>query len=382
MKILFVPRSRDATAHYRCEIPAKNLRLAGHEVRINYSIEKGGASGLKRSDVDWAEVIVVQRAVTADEVRTIAALKSEPDKLIFGDYDDDYDNVPKWNPGYTYVMAHREEWRQALPLFDGIIVSTEPLKELVQQYTSKPIYVIKNGMDVEEIDSVGTIETHHAERMRITPEGAIAREEKIPLQELNKKTEGMDVIGWFGSRSHYCDIDWLPEQLAELMDKDPKIFCIFVGYTNWRFVANLPEDRFWMAPGIVPVINYWRLLKTIRIDVSLAPVDPIPFNRSKSAIKVWESMLMNMYPIASEFDTYENEIHEGMLAGYRYGDWIAKISEAVALKRENPAEFSRRVVENQRWVREFHDARHRPIEYEAAFSDALEKKYDVSDFIV
>lgn len=376
MKILFVPRSRDATAFYRVEIPAKYLQKAGHEVRINFFQEPSGQRGFLKKDLDWSEVLIFQRPVTEEEFRIIAAVKNEfPGKLVMGDYDDDYDNVPSWNPGYVYLTAHSTEWRMPLAVYDGVIVSTEPLKELCEKYANGPVFVIKNGMDLDLMDSSPKLEDHYVEKPVIEDDETVKPEKKISMAEFNEMTKDKIVVGWFGSRSHYCDIDWLPEQIGEVMESDPDVYCCFIGYANWRFVNQLPEDRFWMAPGIAPVSNYYRLLKSIKMDISFAPVDPVEFNRSKSGIKIYESMLSGIFPIASEFDTYEDDIHEGLLAGYEYGDWVKAIKKAISIKRNQPEEWQRRLQSNDKWVRDNHYAGLRTKQYEEVISQVFKKKY-------
>ena len=157
MKILFIGKTADATAHFRCDIPAKYLAKAGYEVRFDYidQLPNVPGSGIKEKDCEWADVIVFQRPITDSHYKIINIIKKvRPDKILVGEYDDDYSCVPTWNPGYAYIKAHESHWRNILPLYDGVITSTEPLKNSLSKLTSAPMCVIQNALDFEVFDKL------------------------------------------------------------------------------------------------------------------------------------------------------------------------------------------------------------------------------------
>ena len=86
-------------------------------------------------------------------------------------------------------------------------------------------------------------------------------------------------------------------------------------------------------------------------------------------------MLSDIFPIASNFDTYEENIHRGALAGYRYGDWTNTINSVVNLKKNDPEEFNEILRDNKQWVVDNHHAKLRTELYLKAWGDALLLKY-------
>lgn len=383
MKILFISKSPDATEYFRCQVPAKFLAMAGHEVRTDYidPFPRIPGSGIKEVDCEWADVIVFQRPITNTHYKIIEMIKKVvPHKVLVGEYDDDYGSVPNWNPGYGYIKAHDGEWQNIYKLYDGVITSTAPLAEAARKriQPNVPVQVIPNGFDLELMDS---IEPTTDLGMFAPTLGGANKDMCLPLYNLtndgfNEMMKDKTVVYWAGSKFHFVDLDWIAEDLKTVAEKDDSVVFLFVGYITGRIVEKLPVNRLFVAQGGSPVSKYYQILKSLKKDIGLCPVDPCEFNESKSALKVYESMYCGAYPLASDFDTYENDIGRGRLVDYGEGDWAEAILDTVADHRNGL--LKEKIDFNTAYMRENFDARTRTQMYVNFFEQLLEKKRGVS----
>ena len=146
MRILFYAKSPDATEYYRVSLPAKYLkRLSGVEVFTSYAEKnpKASHSGVKFTEIEWADVIIFQRPATEPVLKVMEMIKERhPKKILMLDYDDDYYSVPKWNPGYPFIKINERTWPKFPGVVDGIIASTEPLAAVFRTNTDKPVYLL------------------------------------------------------------------------------------------------------------------------------------------------------------------------------------------------------------------------------------------------
>jgi hypothetical protein len=73
-----------------------------------------------------------------------------------------------------------------------------------------------------------------------------------------------------------------------------------------------------------------------------------------------------------EFDTYENDIQRGSLAGYEKGDWANAILEAA--KRIRSGEAKADIDHNSKAVREIYDPKLRAEQYIQFFETLIDEK--------
>lgn len=356
MRVLMLPRVLgDATGFYRCEMPAKAMGfIPGMQIRRQVYLINGFPF-LARDNVEWADVIHLQRPISHADTAAIEALrKAKPQAPIILDYDDDYTSVPDWNPAYMYIMGNLGDWLRLLPLVDAFTVSTAPLKEALagalmvangtppetqgleaaglKRYGHK-IEVIKNAIPIGDLTAVGPFADDEIFFNSMAHPETDKDEYKIrgtlDLGQVKKFIGARKIVAWFGGKTHWSDLDLIVEDLEKLASKRSDVVFIFIGYVTWRILAHLPLDRVLVHDGVPGVLNYYRLLKSLSIDISLAPVSPCEFNRSKSALKCIESQALGIYPICSDFETYRDDIRQGLLVDYEKENWCSKISRAL-----------------------------------------------------
>lgn len=388
MHVLYAAKSPDATEYYRCRIPGKYLaRCDGVEVRYTY-VEKmpkiPGAVGIQQKDIDWADVVIFQRPTNNVAFNAIQQIRAKnPEKPLIGDYDDDYYSVPKWNPGFPHISMNERWWKQIIPLFDGIITSTIPLRDKLSKHNNKRVVCIPNGFDFEEFDDYTPVEgmqfiapEKNAQQMRAYYD--------LNLEQFNEIHKDKTVVVWAGSKFHYCDLDWLPDDIEAVMKKTDDIVFLFVGYCQMNVINKSDVNRLFVTKGVAPVQRFYHMLQGIKFDIMLAPLHPCAFNCSKSNLKLMESMALGAYPLCSAWDAYEYDLNpelnggetdqiHGQLVGYNPGDWANAILETAGkLKDEEYVKQMR--MENDAYVRTTHAAELRTDLYMDLFDELIQKK--------
>lgn len=380
MKILFLKKTPDATATYRCDIPAKYLNLAGHETRTQYleKFKELPGSGIREEDVEWADVVIFQRPITPPAIHCLREVKKKcPDKLVVGDYDDDYTSVPEWNPGYPFLKMYSKEWREGPPLYDLIMSSTQPLKERMQLLAPNvPGVVMPNGFDFQVFDNLAPMVP--VEMSAPNPKtGKLDIIYRITSADFNEITRDKTVVCWAGSKFHYADLDWMTADFLKLAKQRSDIVFVFVGFCTGNIVQSLPLNRLFLVKGFPTTALFYSFLKSIHVDIGLAPLHPCVFNSSKSNLKLLESWALNWFPVMSQWDPYfeidDEEETFGTSVGYQSGDWGRAISSAADFLKDK--ENKRMAAEaNNAFCRKNYDAAVISKKYIEVFEQHLKEK--------
>lgn len=373
MNIFYLNRTVDATSYYRGDVPSRALLMEGAaDTRSQYYLQPTRAYQIIKQYLEFADMIVVQRPLMKSDYDMVTHLQGMyPNKPFIADYDDDYLATPTWNPGYPNVRGHFKSLEHCFRLFDGFTVSTPAIANRIRKYTNAPVSVIKNSFDLLAVDSIPELRDDELEIVSpdITEDLKQVVRYRLSPTEFRQMADGKRVIAWYGSGHHYADVDMLPEALEAVAKKVPDVIFLFVGYTTWRVLAHLPYDRVFFTPGIPNVERYYAILRDLPIDIALAPVHPCDFNAAKSSLKSQESQLFGIYPIASDFETYESDIRHGLLAGYGSKEW-----ERAILKALNDNRLDEKVRMNQDAVRAEEDSVLRVPQYVRLYEEAREWK--------
>lgn len=403
MKILFLAKSPDATKYFRADMPAKYLNKAGHDARVMYLEEQpkaGQPHPVRTDDVEWADVLVCQRPVSEYALNVITQIKKKyPQLPVVGEYDDNYFEVPNWNQGYTY-LAGMWEWCQKIPaLFDGIIFSTESLREYFTQGAwsrggmspvrfTGPTAVIPNSMDFETIDGLTPLPPFLIDAPELNKTGNLQKAYQITSHDFAELHRDKVVVAWIGSAFHFQDIQQLTEGIRAVAKRDPRIVFLFVGYTQGNVVASLPINRLFLCGGKHPITEYYRMLKSFKIDISLAPLRACTFNAGKSNLKILEAMTFGWYPVCSDFDPYEDDLDpdaaqwEGEGYQPRHGSLVNMMNPlhwadaivAAAQKVRDEKLKQQMIDDNSRYVRAEYSPELRVPMYLEFFEQMLAKK--------
>lgn len=296
IKVAMFPNA-SAARYWRLEDPAKYLnRLGGFEVRV---IE----TGINEEVANWADIYVLQGCIDQNGIALLYAYQQEFGKKIVVD-SDDYLKVQADNP---HKLEHDRSnavavVKRTMQIADGITVTNEYLR---QQYLAinPNICVLPNFMDLERWD--------------------------MPIL----KNESSEIrIGWAGSMTHLKDVGLVRKALIDLMIDYPKAKLILMGDPRLkRYFDGLNVE---VILG-VPFEAYPSKLRSLRLDVGIAPIRDVKFNRFKSPIKAMEYGIMGVPVVASNIPPYSDFI-EDEIDGYlarRDGMWLSCI-ESIIEKKE------------------------------------------------
>jgi glycosyltransferase involved in cell wall biosynthesis len=162
-------------------------------------------------------------------------------------------------------------------------------------------------------------------------------------------------ILWQGSPTHYEDWYPLRDALGYLTRKYPQIEWVIWGVLYPWVMELIPADRYRFIKW-VPYAQYKLRLATIGHDINLAPLEPTRFNLCRSAIKFYESSILQTpaATIAQKTGPYADEILDGQ-TGLLYenpAQFIDQVSELV----ENESKRLELARNARDWVVENRDA--------------------------
>jgi len=97
---------------------------------------------------------------------------------------------------------------------------------------------------------------------------------------------------WQGSTTHFEDFYDIRNALPLVVKRYPQVRFIFWGALHPWIIQNLPSDRFKYIRWC-PYAEYRLRLATIGHDIAIAPLRPHRFNQCRSAIKFYESAVLD-----------------------------------------------------------------------------------------
>ena len=221
---------------------------------------------------------VFQRSASEQQLQVIKHFKQNmPGKPLIYEIDDNLFDIPTWNFAHPYYNDNKGIIKEIMSLCDGMIVSTEHLKRLYSKY-NKNIQIIPNHLPKFLWGNV----------------------------DFNLNVDGYQKprICYAGSYNHFASETNEGDFDQKLID--------FVKQTlddyKWIFVGGMPlelknntkiEAYDWQG-----VYEYQNFMKNLNIDIMLAPLQKIDFNRSKSNIKALEATALGVPLICTNIDPY------------------------------------------------------------------------------
>lgn len=393
MKVFFYSNGSNGVSHYRQWQPAKYLaRVEGVQVkrlpdfteRIQIPMEgECNVPGIGSHDSITAlndVLISPYMSIYKEMGRLVCQARLKP--LVI-DIDDDILNIDKSNPNYrawhafdnkpdaiteipegkhdsaewksnakkfgAEIVQHDGKWfmvGQSFKLVENVLeeikaaalvtVSTQRLKDIYSRYNSN-VQVIPNAVDFEW------------------------------WPKNNKKDDGFIRLGLFGSNTHYKDWNEIAEVLKKVLDEFPNVKLCFNNWFTSKEIqkqgASLEELKktpqfpdFFEKYGLIdhpqveiyePVeIQKWsQALSDVGIDIGLAPLSNLTFNKAKSNLKYLEFSALRIPGVYEKMEPYQDDIkhgENGFLASHPV-DWYKSIKKLV-----EDSEL-RKVMGNRAW---------------------------------
>lgn len=282
-------------AYYRAVDPADAMAERGHEVLL------AGASGdLPFAKLRECDVVYVYRRAGDDTYRKISQLVREAGVAVVYDNDDDLATVPPGSATYKRqggLQGHRY-FNMTVRMARIARVVTTTNERLAKRYRS-------NGLDC----------------VRVVPNMLSKK-----LARPRNRHDGV-VIGWVAGIEHKADLDQVG--VVRALER------IIAVHGNVRVESaglDLRLGSRYVWHGLVPFLELPAHIG--RYDIGLAPLADLPFNRTRSDIKVKEYAASGVPWLASPVGPYVGlGPNEGGILVPDDG-WFEALDRLVVRKRE------------------------------------------------
>lgn len=293
LRILMLHRQVSAVGYYRTHLTARILRAAGHEVTCpmeSYErLLKENEEAFVLSHADKYDLIIADRVVRFIDLQFFAGLRHiNPGSRMIVDFDDDFTDVPPWNPAWATFQSgqqHRESGLAHLKLAEMTTVSTETLRQRFER-RAHVVRHCPNSIDLADWQN-----------LPVNPERAADK----PLRIL-----------YGGASGHFGDLDVVRAGLEAVIEKPPvpiRLIC-FGALPFWLHEAARKFPGRVVSLPWVPFEDYPATVAWGGFDVALAPLNDHPFNYGKSNIKWLEAAAQGIPFFCSAVGPY-NDIPDG-----------------------------------------------------------------------
>lgn len=265
LRMLYYPVVTEASAFYRCIIPAMAVTSAG-KIVAHVSRTK-----IAREALDY-KVIVFQLDYSPATLRLAQQLRKMGKKVVF-EVDDAFDALEEWHPGYAHYKDSgvQEQIKSIMAEVDLVTVTTEYLKD---RYSAL------------------------ARRVAIVPNCITLSD--WPKAEAN--TDGTHRVLWAGSPSHFGDLQIVGKALSTFAKAYPQVRLVFFGRKPVGLDCDEKQIEFheWAEFKDFPV-----KLADLKADVAIAPLADSKFNYAKSNLRLIQYAATGYPIIASEVGEYK-----------------------------------------------------------------------------
>jgi Glycosyl transferases group 1 len=319
-------------ANYRAYQPMRELLLKGHDV----SCQRDGEPRVRLERALSSDVLYIHRYVDEELVAVVRRCRDEGVAVVW-DNDDDLTAVPKGHPRYRHFAGPRRQQlqlatRRMVAMADIVTTPSEHLAAKFMALGASDVRVVENFLPREFI---GTRTRSHV---------------------------GV-VIGWIAGLEHQADYQALRlrETLTRLLQAHEDVRVHSVG-----LALGLAGARYEHVRGA-------EFLELAQIaagyDVGIAPLADIPFNRSRSNVKLKEYASAGVPWLASPVGAYASMGAEQ--GGRLVSDdrWYEELDRLIVSARER-RKLARRAA---KWGRRQGIAQNIGV-WEAIFDDAARNR--------
>jgi hypothetical protein len=202
-------------------------------------------------------------------------------KRIIIDWDDDFTQVPDWNPNYKVFKKSAENVKACSREANLVTVSTEALAERALAWGAKKVAVIKNAVD--------------------------------DCYKAFPKLERQPIVVWRGSKTHAGDVEVGKAKFFELAQTHKFVF--FGRPPAWARNMNhehVPETHY---------VTYMALLHRCAPEFMFVPLADVPFNHAKSDIAAQECYAVGAKLIHNGVGEYSG------LPDWQEPRWLSTVNE-------------------------------------------------------
>ena len=261
-------------------------RFDGYKVRSSYHDHFINDMGFYNK----LSFVQFQRAYTDQHYKLIHHFNVNVSKMtktpILYEIDDMLIGIPEWNYASDFYRKHEDNVKKILGIVRGVTCSTDKLKSIYSEYNNN-ITVIPN---------------HLAKFLW----GNIERKEQ---------RDGKPRILYAGSQNHFCTEklkkqgksggDFGPELIDFIRKTTDKYQWVFVG-GNPMELDDLIDSGKIEYHGWQSILSLPQFLKSLNVDIGLAPLMKNTFNEGKSNIKALEYAALGIPGIYTNIEPYKD----------------------------------------------------------------------------
>lgn len=278
-RILVLSRDRADSA---CRIlrVTDPLMLLGEHVELIELPEPVDETSLE-DGLSSCDGVLVQRAFAGSDSQWIVDRLWTAAKLIIYETDDLLDLVPANHPEYAQIAARIEPTLEVLRRAQLVIVSTEQLRQHYLKHNPN-VVVFRNFLSQQRWSDI----------------------------EQREPDERVVTIGFAGTSSHNPDLAMIEGALMRVAHRygDRVRFVIWGATTeNLRLLPNVREIK-----TAVGYTTFPQRLAGLNLDIGLAPLRDIPFNRAKSDLKWLEYSALGIPSVISDVPVFAEPKDRGL----------------------------------------------------------------------
>ena len=238
-----------------------------------------------KQEIREADVVVIQRSFPRFETMELMQwVLFESGKPVVYEIDDQLTALPEQHPQYGTYQRYRHLIASCIANCDAVITSTPVLKDFFTPLNPRG-YVYPNTLN----ESIWY----------------------CPLAISGTQSVWSPVtIGFAGSFTHAADLTCVEEALERIRAK-------FGERVRFMFYDCI-TDRLKQLPGLIhqtgflPYSEYPALLRSLKLDIGLAPLEDSPFNACKSNIKYLEYAACGIPGVYSNLPPYRDSVRQGV----------------------------------------------------------------------
>ena len=316
--LYIVEDSGGAQFRYRCNNLVETMEKSG------WSVVWFLRSEIDRVSFDGVSLVVVVRQTdkNGDFSEFIKRVNGANIEVLF-DLDDlifDYRDLPLLmkatnSKNVAYWMGYTWGIRRIAKRVDGFTCTNEFLAEKLRRSFGKPVKVIRNSLNKEQIEVLGRV---------------------VKKKKMRKSIDDEFVIGYFsGSPTHVKDFALVEPELIRFLDNYKNVKLRIVGYM--KLSSKMQELVESGRVEVMELVDYLRLQELMgEVDVNIAPLVINDFTNCKSELKFFEAAVVETTTIASPNYSFKKAIvdgENGFLA--KPGEWYDKLEYLYEHPNEN-----------------------------------------------
>lgn len=316
----FYEKPDNSTFRYRVYNMVQALRLSEKNI---------GAAWFCNDDlprlgevIDCIDVLVICRtrysdrmnqAIVRARLRGVRVLYDVDDFVFNTDYvnlivntlDQDLNHPGLWDFWFAYIGRIGALMRCC----DGVITTNACLATQAASFAGLPTHIVPNFLNQEQLDV----------------------SELLFKEKLSKGFKRNDKIhlGYFsGTPSHARDFGLATTAIQRVMDDDPRVHLMVVGYLELKGNWAKYEGRTTVF-GLHDFVNLQRLISFV--EFNLVPLQDNAFTNCKSELKYFEAAVVGTLSIASPIHSYSHAMRDGE-TGYLSSSiaWYDTINQGIA----------------------------------------------------